>query len=105
MTKLEDIIRTLIGFFVVIMFGSVAGAASGWAVSLILNETVLTTLAAFGVKTSGLELWEIGATLGFIGAFFKPTCGPLTLPAGAPEEGPGRENVVTLDDERQKRGS
>lgn len=46
-----------------------AGALSGWTVSLIFNQTILEVLAKFGLH--GVELWQIGATMGFLGAFLR----------------------------------
>ena len=55
------------------MLGTLFGAFAGWVVSWIFPEVIIRTLARFGVNTSGLQMWELGATLGFIGAFFKAT--------------------------------
>lgn len=47
------------------------GAFAGLIVSLVFNDTVLKGLSAFGVHTNDLTLWQIGATLGFVGGFFR----------------------------------
>ncbi len=47
---------------------TILGAFSGWAVALFLNEPLLNVFAAAGVH--GLELWEVGAALGFVSGFF-----------------------------------
>lgn len=51
------------------LLGTFFGALTGWIVGWFFTDTILTGLAAFGVK--GLTMWQIGATLGFVGGFFK----------------------------------
>jgi hypothetical protein len=47
------------------------GAFTGWVVGLFFTETILGFLHRAGVNTIGLELWQVGAALGFMGAFFR----------------------------------
>lgn len=67
----------LMAFFVVAMvifavtFGTLFGGIAGWIVGLFFTDTILQTLASFGVDTFDLKMWQLGATLGFIGGFFK----------------------------------
>ncbi len=65
----------IVGIFALIFFlpvlGVLGGAFAGWCVSLFFDETIKLTLTRFGVDTAGVELWQIGATLGFVGGFFK----------------------------------
>jgi uncharacterized membrane protein len=67
-----------IAFLVVVAFiffapliGVILGAFSGWVVSLFFDVTIRTTLKAFGADLANVETWQIGATLGFVGGFFK----------------------------------
>lgn len=72
-------LATAVGAFalIVIIFllfpliGSLVGAFAGWVVGLFFEDTILSTLARFGVDTGGLAMWQLGCTLGFIGGFFK----------------------------------
>lgn len=58
-------------FFLLPLVGVLTGAFCGWIVGVFFPETILGTLACFGVKTEGLEVWQLGACLGFVGGFFK----------------------------------
>lgn len=53
------------------LLGALGGALSGWVVGWFFSETILSFMAAFGVK--GLAMWQIGMALGFVGGFFKST--------------------------------
>ena len=57
-------------FFIVIL-STLMGAVAGWIVGLLFGETILTTLSRFGVNTLSLQMWQLGATLAFVGSFFK----------------------------------
>lgn len=57
-------------FFLVILT-TLMGAVAGWAVGLFFEQTILSTLARFGVNVAGLTMWQLGATLAFVGSFFK----------------------------------
>lgn len=61
--------------FVLPLLGVLGGAFSGWVVGLIFDDTIHATLAAFGVKADQVSTWQIGATLGFVGAFFRASIG------------------------------
>jgi hypothetical protein len=63
------LIVTAVIFMVIL--GTLFGAVAGWIVGLFFTDTILTTLGRFGVDTFGLTMWQLGATLGFIGGFFK----------------------------------
>ena len=45
------------------------GALGGWIVGLFFSETILGFLSGFGVNN--LEMWQVGASLGFVSSFFK----------------------------------
>lgn len=53
------------------LFGTLMGAFSGWVVGLFFTETILGFLERAGVRTIGIELWEVGAAMGFLGGFLK----------------------------------
>lgn len=61
----------LVFLFFAPLIGIVIGAFSGWLAGIFFEPTIRTTLDAFGVDTSGLALWQVGATLGFVGSFFR----------------------------------
>ena len=58
----------LTGLFIMVA-GALFGAISGWVVGLILGQAILGALASAG--WTGITMWQLGATMGFIGAFFK----------------------------------
>lgn len=55
------------------LLGVLGGAFSGWVVGLFFADTVLAFVGRLGIDTTGLAMWQLGASLGFIGAFFKST--------------------------------
>lgn len=57
--------------FVITIAATAIGAVTGWAVGLIFGNTILDTLSRFGVNAEGLPMWQLGATLGFVGGFFR----------------------------------
>lgn len=63
--------------FVLVLVGPILGvffgALAGWCVGLVFEDTVIGTLARFGVDTSGLSMWQLGACLGFVGGYLKTT--------------------------------
>lgn len=63
------LIVPVVFFFVILV--TLMGAVAGWVVGLFFEETILTTLARFGVNVGGLAMWQLGATLAFVGSFFK----------------------------------
>ena len=52
------------------LIGPVAGAVVGSIVEFVFPQTTDRILTAVGPD---LALWEIGAMLGFIGSFFRPS--------------------------------
>ncbi|MDR5730420.1 MAG: hypothetical protein RB191_23685 [Terriglobia bacterium] len=62
-------------FVAAILFISPLAAAfgwlAGWTVGLFFGDTILKTLAVFGVH--GVTMPQIGMTLGFIGGFLRTT--------------------------------
>lgn len=57
--------------FLAVLLSTLFGALAGWIVGLVFAETILGIFAALGIK--GFAMWQIGAFLGFVGAFFKAT--------------------------------
>ena len=52
-----------------VLINTIAGAVVGWIVGLFFAETILGIFAVLGIK--GFAMWQIGAFLGFVGAFFR----------------------------------
>ena len=57
--------------FFIILLTTLMGALVGWVVGLFFSETILGTLSRFGIDVVGLQMWQLGATLAFVGSFFK----------------------------------
>ena len=57
--------------FLACILSTLLGALAGWVVGLFFEETILNFFAMLGI--SGLKMWQIGASLGFIGSFFNTT--------------------------------
>lgn len=58
-------------FLALPLVGTLFGAFAGWAVGLFFTDTIRQTLTAFGADVTHISMWQIGATLGFVGGFFK----------------------------------
>ena len=54
--------------FLLAAFSTLFGAVLGWFVGLFFGKAMVGVLACVGIK--GFSMWQIGATLGFIGGFF-----------------------------------
>ncbi len=55
--------------FVTLIFTTSIGAISGWVIGLLFGNAILGVVGAAGV--TGVEMWQLGATLGFTGVFFR----------------------------------
>lgn len=55
------------------ILGVLFGAFSGWVVSLFFNDSLMGVLTSVVPALKDYALWQIGATLGFVGGFFKTT--------------------------------
>lgn len=60
--------------FIVIMFilpliNALLGAFAGWVVGWFFDETILAFFEQLGI--TGLEMWQLGMSLGFAGGYFK----------------------------------
>lgn len=53
------------------IFGTLMGAVGGWVVGLFFADTILTFFSYIFGNSHGLQMWEIGASLGFISGYFK----------------------------------
>lgn len=58
-------------FILAALLSTLAGAFIGWVVGWFFGSTLLSFFAALGI--TGFKMWQIGASLGFIGSFFKST--------------------------------
>ena len=57
--------------FALVLLATLGGAFAGWVAGLFFEETILGTLRRAGMDTHGLSMWQLGATLGFVGGFFR----------------------------------
>jgi hypothetical protein len=53
------------------ILGVLFGAFGGWLAGLVFGETVLGALSKLGLHD--VSMWQLGATLGFAGSYFKAT--------------------------------
>lgn len=56
-------------FFFVVSANTMMGAFAGLVVGMVFDDTFRAISAKFGA--ADLAPWQIGATLGFVGAFFR----------------------------------
>ena len=75
MSDILKVIGGVVGIAALILFlgilGVLGGIVSGWIVGLFFTDLIIGTIGRTGLDTAGLEVWHLGGTLGFIGAFFK----------------------------------
>lgn len=64
-------ILVVVAVFFITILTTLFGAIAGWIVGLVFTDTILGTLSRFGVDIVDLTMWQLGATLGFVGGFFK----------------------------------
>ena len=76
MTELKDALKVMTAIFVILtailitpIFASTVGAFSGWIVSFVFNDTIKLITGING------EVWQLGATLGFVSGFFRINTG------------------------------
>lgn len=71
---MERIIKAAVfGLFAALVYPilcTLFGAISGWAIGLFFEGTIRETLGWFGMNPP-VTFWQMGATLGFIGGYFK----------------------------------
>lgn len=68
--SIDKLAHALLYMFLAILSGPVMGALGGWVVSFVFDDAIHVALRAFGV-VGQLELWQLGAFLGFVGAFIR----------------------------------
>jgi uncharacterized membrane protein len=56
-------------FFLAVIIGPLIGALSGALVGLFFSTPILHVLSQAGLED--VTMWQLGATLGFVGGFFK----------------------------------
>lgn len=52
--------------------GALIGAVSAYMVGLVWGDGIIGTLRAIGLPER-VTMWDLGATLGFVSAFIRPT--------------------------------
>lgn len=55
--------------FIVALLGTLLGAGAGWAVGMVFGQTFAIALAHVGI--ADMQLWQVGAVLGFVSVFFS----------------------------------
>ena len=60
-------------FFFFPLLATFIGYWVGWVVGMFFEETIRNVLLSFGVDSSNYTIAQLGATLAFIGSFFKST--------------------------------
>ena len=56
-------------FFLSAILSTILGLIIGWVVGWFFEDTILSFMSCLGIE--GLKMWQIGASLGFIGCFFR----------------------------------
>ena len=69
MKAIVNLLLVALFMFLGCILGTLFGAFAGWVVGLIFGKTILSFFAAIGI--TGFKMWQIGASLGFIGGFFN----------------------------------
>ena len=72
MKGLTAIFYVCLIIFIGAVMSTFFGALGGWIVGLFFTDTILGTLQVLGFTTTGLTMWKLGATLGFVGGFLRP---------------------------------
>lgn len=54
------------------LISTLFGGFTGWVVGLLFEAQIIDFLGRF-IDTEDLTMWQIGASLGFIGGFFRTT--------------------------------
>jgi len=57
--------------FLLPLVGVLFGAFAGLVVGLFFEQTIIGFLTRLGIDMTGFAMWQIGASLGFLGAFFR----------------------------------
>jgi hypothetical protein len=59
--------------FLAPLLGVLFGAFSGLIVGLFFEQTIVDFMTRIGFDMAGFAVWQLGAALGFVGAFFRCT--------------------------------
>lgn len=77
---LEKIIEAVFAAFLVIalfvimpILVAIMGGFGAWACGLLFEDTIRGVLRTIGVNLDAFSMFQIGATLGFIGSYFRTT--------------------------------
>lgn len=69
--KLITLAMATVMFVLLILFGTLMGALSGWVVGWFFADTILTFFSYMFGAAVPLQMWELGASLGFISGFLR----------------------------------
>lgn len=53
------------------LIGVIFGAFSGFIVGLFFEQTIVGFMTRVGFDMASFAVWQLGAALGFVGAFFR----------------------------------
>lgn len=59
-------------YVIALIISPLFGAIAGWVVGWFFGDTILGIFAQLGIHN--VTMWQMGAFLGFVGMFFKPSC-------------------------------
>lgn len=59
------------GIFLILPLGTLFGGIAGWMVGMFFGDTILGIAGQLGIK--GVTMFQLGAFLGFVGAFLRTT--------------------------------
>lgn len=65
------IILIIGGIILLLPLSTLCGAIAGWAVGLFFEKEILSVASQLGVHN--VTMWQLGAFLGFVGAFLRTT--------------------------------
>lgn len=57
--------------FIAPVLGTLIGAFMGLIVGVFFGDSIMGFLAAIGVATANLTMWQVGAAMGFLGSFLR----------------------------------
>lgn len=67
----------LLRYFIAILISTLTGAMSCWVLGLVFSGPFMSILSAFGIDTSNVSMFQLGAAFGFWGHFINYTNGAL----------------------------
>lgn len=76
-TKLVEAVFAAVVFASVLIIIPIITAALGgfgaWACGLLFEDTIRSVLRAVGINLDAFSMFQIGATLGFVSSYFRPS--------------------------------